>query len=376
MDLPVNLRPRIKLNTITHVRRSLIGGKGKLNVAPNQEVMSSDILGQSMHSAGFSAVNIAKNLGVSSNVGGKYLTKPIGSKIFKGELLGLKKGMFGDKVVTAPSDGVLAEYDSKLGEVMLEFLPKQQPLTSGVFGIVEQVNTDIGEVVIKTSVTEIIGIYGCGKERGGDIEAMGSSSELLSMQMLSHKLSSKIILGGALIYGEALRKAVECGISGIISGGINSLDFKAMSGSVDPHHRIGTDPGISILSTEGFGSMSIGSDIYNIIRAHDGKFAFLNGNTARLLLPSPEASSIINLRKVALPITKEAEGSSDVTFRMIEPGARVRIVWPPFAGWQGRVISIDKTPTQLPSGISTYLLVVETSRKKIMVPYLNVELVA
>ncbi len=132
---------------------------------------------------------------------------------------------------------------------------------------------------------------------------------------------------------------------------------------------------MSVVVSVGFGSMPIGPDIYSTIKNHHGKFGFINGNSNRLLLPSTDLDSIITLRKIKLLVNKEPEGFSKVIVKDIVVGDQVRIVWPPFAGSQGTVVGIDKSSTLLPSGVSTYLVTIETSSRKLKVPYLNVEIV-
>jgi hypothetical protein len=374
MNVTANLRPRIRSNRATHIRRKLVGN-GKISVVVNQEISSSDILGQSARNAGFFSVKIAKLLGVDPEEGAKYLQRPIGSKIYKGELLGLKSSLFGKKFVTAPTDGILDFYDPDKGELRLKSLPKVIPLTSGVYGIVDAVNHQTGEILIKAMVTEITGVLGIGGERGGVLSIINNSSGLLSQRQITADMSNHIIVAGSLILSEGLKKAVECGVYGIITGGLNARDYKAMSGNLDPSQKMGADPGISIVATEGFGSLPIGDDIVKVVSKSNGKYVFLSGNSARLLLPSTDPDSIMALRKVILPQRNEVEGSLDLSLGEIKVGNRVRIIWAPFAGFQGKVVGIDKTLSVLPSGISTYLLTVETKLRKIRVPYPNVELI-
>src|SRR5258708_4083442 len=163
MEIVATLRPRIKLNTVTHIKRSLLGS-GKLTVVKNQEVAPHDILGKSVFSSGFSSVNLTKALKVDPSEGQKYLQRALGKVIYKGELLGFKKGLMSSRQVLAPTDGLIDRYDPKSGEVRLKFLPKENPLAAGVFGIVDQVDQTKGEVLIKTMVTEIYGLYGSGIE--------------------------------------------------------------------------------------------------------------------------------------------------------------------------------------------------------------------
>lgn len=116
MDVVVNRRIRIEKDLITRVHRSL-AGKGTIKVQVGQEVNPSEIIGESQVSAGFRILNLATELSVSPNEVKKYLQRPIGQKIFRGELLAFKSGgmLQTKKIVTAPTDGILEFLDEKSG---------------------------------------------------------------------------------------------------------------------------------------------------------------------------------------------------------------------------------------------------------------------
>ncbi len=373
-QLVANVRTRIQVNRVTHVKRSLIG-EGKLTVRVGEEVQPQDILGQSLLSAGFSAVNIAKMLNVRPSEGGKYIQRPTGKVIYKGELLALKKEIFGKKVVVAPTDGLIETYDAKTGELRLRFLSKEIPLTAGIIGIVDNVNYVTNEVIIKTMVTEIFGILGSGRERSGVLNILGAPGDLVHPTQIQTQMHQQIILTGGLVDSSILRKAAGFGLSGIVCGGLNVVDYRSIMGSINPAKRVGTDVGISIVVTEGFGLIPVGSDIFNLMRPFGGKFVFLNGNINQVLLPTATADSILTLRKSSLPLEKVHDMVPEVELGEIKIGLKVRIIWPPFMGAQGKVISIDQTPTVLESGISTILLTLETTKQKLKIPYTNIEII-
>lgn len=373
MILNANRRQRVEENIITHVVRA-IAGKGKISVKDGQEVTPEQILASFEMNPGFWSIDLAKKLKVKNPDGEKYLQRAIGSRIYKGELLAFKKELLGERIVTSPTDGVVDRYDKEKGEVVLKFFSKSIPLTAGVFGIVAKVDSGRGEVIIKTMATEVYGVLGAGRERGGELVVFDHGDNIVSKEQINKNLERKIIVGGAIIYGEALKKAAQLGVSGIVSGGFNARDFISMAGGLDPNHRLGNDPGMSILATEGYGALPTGEDILSVVKGHSGKFAFLFGNERRLLLPSTEADSIIRLRKVELPLHRWPHSAS-ISIGEIRIGSRVRVIWPPFAGWQAKVVALDQIPTTLSSGISTYLVTVETAHRKLKVPCPNVELI-
>lgn len=375
LALQGNLRQRINLNKCIHVRRAL-AGVGKIFVNKNEEIQPQDIIGKATLSAGFCVVNIASKLGVSPSDGLKFLQRPVGRNIYRGELLAFKKGLLNKKFITAPTDGLIEHYDEKTGELRIQFLPKEIPLTAGVLGIVDDVVPESGEVLIKTMVTEVFGAFGSGKERTGLLDVLCGRGDLLQAGAIKEEMRQYILVCGALVYGEALRKAAGYGVSGLISGGLNASDYKSIINSIDPLGRIGSDVGLSLAGTEGFGPLPISEDIYNLLKANHGKFVIMHGNTGRILLPNTNPDVIASLRKISLPFMKLPDVAPEIMVKGIKVGDKVRLIWPPFMGSIGKIIAMDNQVSKLESGIVTYLLTVETSNRKIKVPFTNIELIA
>ncbi len=381
MSILSNRRVRIDPDVVMRVVR-ILGGKGTITVRVGQEIVPTDIIGTSIQSGGFRTLDLAVMLGVSASEVKKYLQRPMGSKIFKGELLALRGGGFfrGKKTVTSPSDGILYSLDDTTGQLRLQFIPKKDSIPAAVFGVVEKVDTLRQQIIIKTQVTRIFGVVGSGRQREGMIDFIGARGDLITNERVIDKYTGHIVIGGGLIYKEAISAAITCGISGIITGGINAKDYMGMSGdSIVRKNKFGTDIGISLLVTEGFGSLPIGNDIYTLFRQYNGRFAILDGNRGVMNLPSFDSQCMIRIKSSQLP---PLQGESlidsvpNVEAFDLKVGHMVRIVAPPFMSEQGKVISIDSEPTKLASGITTIAVGVETRSRKIIVPYLNLEIIS
>lgn len=373
-DLLANFRVRINPNTCIIIRRKL-EGRGNITANIRDEVKPDDVLGRSLISGGFSSINIANRLAVSPKEAFRYLQRPIGSKIFGGELLAMKKQLFGKKVVTAPTDSLIDSYNDRSGELRLKYLPKEVPLTASVYGVVEQINKYTGEVLIKSIVTEVFGMLGAGHERSGILHLSGSASELVQPNQIIEKYKDFIVVVGGLIYGENLRKAVTIGVKGLIAGGINFSDFRSVGGKILTKSDRPSDVGITLLATEGLGPIKVGDDIYNLLKQFDGRFVFLSGTETKIVLPSLSQDSILSCRKYSFPDVSKVDHRPELRVDTIKMGSTVRIIWPPFMGYQGKVVAIDQTPTVLKSGASTFLITVATTFQRIKVPFPNVELI-
>lgn len=368
--MSTELRLRTKSKSTMHVRRKLSGGQ--LNAKVGQVLEPHDILGEDLVNVGFTVLNLSKALSVRPESAADFLERPIGSKIFKDELLALKQTFFGQKAVVAPTDCIIEAVNSTTGEVRLKFLPKKIPLFSGVYGIVEKINLP-NEVIIKTEADVIFGVIGSGFERFGQLRFLGRNDSLITKEAIDTELRSQILVAGALINADAIREVVTRGIHGIVTGGVNARVMNSVRGSLDPRAISKNDIGFSLLVTEGFGPLSLGDDIFSLLQRFEGKYVFINGNEARLLLPSSDPDSIINIRRVALPDNEISFFQVTLVEGDLDIGSRVRVTWAPFMGAQGKVVHIDGAKTKLDSGIWSNLVTVALKFRKIKVPIENIE---
>ncbi len=378
----VPMRVRVEKNAVVRLKRVLTGN-GKFNVAVGAQVSPSDIIGSATISSGFRIINLATLLSVAPSAVGKYLNRAIGQRIYRNELLAFKGGglFSGKKVITAPTDGILNSLNIKTGELRMSFFPRKEELPAGVFGIVEQIDAERGLMIIRTEVSRVHGMFGSGKLRDGILHILDRRDTLVSKQMILAKHENHILVGGSLFFKDAISSAISSGANGIITGGINAIDYRSIAGNrlVFPS-RLNNDVGISIVACEGFGSIAIGEDIFEILRAYEDKFVSIDGNTGVIDLPSFSSDSIIRVRSTKLPPVEDedliSQTGQDLTrFCELKLGLKVRIIGNAFAGEQGKVIAIDKSETVMPSMVKDFLATIESSRRKIQIPVANCEVI-
>lgn len=372
------MRLRVEKDVVTRVMR-ILRGKGVLNVRVGQQVSPDEIIGSATISAGFRTLNLSTLLSVSPADVGKLLVRKLGQRIYKGELLALKKGWLGKKVVTAPTDGVLDFLNNKTGELRITFLPKKVDLPAGVFGVVEAVDAERGQVIIRTLVCRVYGICGSGHPRDGILHILSRKDALIPKSEILPEYEGHILAGGSLIFKDTLSSAISTGVNGIITGGIEARDYRAVAGGrlVFPK-KIDNDVGISVVVCEGFGSIPIGGDIFEILQSFEGKFVFLDGNKASISLPSPLSSSLVKIKNTKLPeLQKDLTPDSDriALISELECGLKVRVVGNAYLGEQGKLLAVNDSLSLLPSGTYDYLATVETTRRKIQVPVANLEII-
>lgn len=371
-------RTRIIRDQIIHVSRKIDSGKGKITVRAGEEVKPEYVIGDGETVAGFSTVRLAAQLQVDPKEAPLYLTRKLGTRIYQGELLAQRTGRlgFGKKLVVSPADGILEYYDPESGDLKIKFAPKKFKLISGVYGVVDKVEPTLDCAVIRTMCDIVVGLFGSGKERSGILQILGPSEMLTSSRQIGPEHKGNILVGGGLIFLDALQKALSLQVGGIITGGVDAATYKGMTGRyLDISKQKQSDVGVSLMVTEGFGSVPIGLDIYQILKLHEGKFAVLDGNKARLILPSSDQNSIMYIRKCALPPQSLIMADFDKELTQLKLGMLVRVVSATYLGTQGRVVAVDDKMTTLPSGVSAYMVVIETKDKKIKVPFNNLEII-
>lgn len=372
-------RLRIEKDVITRITRAL-RGKGTLSVSIGQEVIPEEIIGSAEIASGFRTLDLAAALSVSPQEVRKYLARDLGQRIYKDELLALKKGglFMGKKVVVAPTDGVIDFVNDKTGELKISFLPKKVNLLSGVYGVIEKIDKDRGQVVIKTQASRVHGVFGSGSLRDGILRILGKRGDLVTKGAIQSKYADHILIGGSLFFKDTISSAISTGVSGIVTGGLNADDYKGMSGGrLAFPKKLDNDIGISVVACEGFGSIPLGPDIFSFLSEYEGRFVFIDGNKALISLPSFSSSCLVKVKSTALPMQQAMAEEMNRTkgISELKVGSNVRIVGNSYLGEQGVILSVDSSSTLLPSGIRTYIATIETSGRKIQVPVANLEII-
>lgn len=369
-------RLRIEKEVIVRIRRNL-NGRGKLSASLGQEVRPEEIIGIGEFSGGFTTLNLSQALEVSAREVEKALRKSLGSRIYKGELLAYKSGWLLKKAkyITSPIDGIFDFLNRETGEIRITRMPEKTNLPAGVYGVVEEVDESLGQVTIRTQVSRVWGVCGSGRVREGILEMISRRGDLLEKKVISPKFEGHILVNGSLIQKESIMMGISNGINGIITGGINASDYKSIAGGrlIFPK-KLENDIGLSLLVCEGFGSLPLGEDIYELLLEHKDRFVTIDGNHTILNLPAYQSSCMNKIRKTKLPKVADSD-FNQISLVDLTVGQKVRAVGTSYASEQGKVVAIDRSKTLLGSGISSYLITVVTNRRKIQVPTNNLEVI-
>src|SRR5690606_2906401 len=98
--------------------------------------------------------------------------------------------------------------------------------------------------------------------------------------LISESMRGKIVVGGARMTGDAVRKAISLQAAAVVSGGMDDADLRAILGydlgvAVTGSEQLGT----TLVVTEGFGEIAMAERTFRLLAEHAGAFAAVNGAT-------------------------------------------------------------------------------------------------
>ena len=319
-------------------------------------------------------IRMAELLGVTNNDIPAFMLKQQGDKVAKGELIAKYTPFFGliKKEVKAPVDCTIENISTETGQVIVRGAPIPVEINAYIPGLIKKVIPSEG-VVIETNAALIQGIFGIGGEQKGELlTIVKSREEVLTDEYIKKEYKDKIIVGGKIVTLEAMKKAKEVGVKGIVVGGVRSIDITAFLGYEIGVAITGEEPiSLSIIATEGFGEMNMSTRTFDLLSEFNGKKCAINGATqirAGVLRP-----------EIIIPYEEKAgiqeEASIDLALGM-RSGTPIRIIAPPYFGEIGTVIRLPVELLKVETGADVRVVEIELgSGEKVVVPRANVEII-
>jgi len=316
-------------------------------------------------------INIAFKLGVEPSEVERLMVKKVGDVLQEGDILARKKLFLGlsEDVVRSPIPGTLESVSAQTGMIVLRSHPVPVTASAHISGRVVEVLEGEG-VVIETPAALVQGIFGIGGERHGPIHlAVNSPHETLDASKLTPAMKGKVVVGGGLVTLDAVRKALNLGVEGIIAGGINDKDLSNFLGYDIGLIITGQEHfGLSLIVTEGFGEISMTEDTFALLRSLDGLEASINGTThIRAGVTRPE---------VIVPRRDYEPNGQDETIPLVAVGDSVRVVRYPYFGKLARLLEIVENytlPSEVEAPVGKVLL---EDGSTVAIPLANLELFA
>lgn len=297
----------------------------------------------------------------------------IGEPIEKGQLVAETKGLFGmfKSQVTSDFAGTVEAISDVTGNVLVREPSIPIEMDAYIEGRVADLLPQEG-AIIETRCALVQGIFGVGGERTGVVRvAVANVSEALEGSHIQDSDAGKILVGGSGISADALQRAQQVGVKGLIAGGIKDSDLIKLLGYEIGVAITGTENiPLTLLVTEGFGYLAMAGRTFELLKTLDGKMASINGATQiRAGVIRPE---------LIVPIAADvAQSQRAVEAHELKVGTSIRVIREPYFGRLGSVTDLPAQLQVVDSGTEVRVLRAKLDKgEEVTVPRANVEIIA
>lgn len=322
-------------------------------------------------------IKVASKLGIEPSEVPALLTVKVGDKVNRGDIVAVTKGMWGlfKSECKSNTTGTVELISNITGNVGVREAPTPIEVDAYIPGKIIEVLDGEG-VVIEAHGALIQGIFGIGGERRGEIMMITSGPDQpITADMITAQHAGKIIVGGSNLSGEALRKAHELGVTGIVVGGIVDKDLVDYLGydigvAITGHEDIP----LTLVLTEGFGTIAMAGRTFNLLKSLVGKTASICGATQI-------RAGVIRPEVIVADDSENAGGTTAdevVPSFSLEPGTNIRIIREPYFGLLATVTALPHHLVTVGSGAEVRVLEAKlnSTGEIVTVPRANVEIVA
>lgn len=340
--------------------------KGTVLVKKGDKVKAEDLVAETLLPGKVVPFNLANKLGVTPNLVNEYLRVKAGDNLTKGQLLAESKGFLGlfKNSVKSPIEGEIENISSITGQMLLREPRIPVQIKAFMDGLVVEVIEEEG-VIIENKAAYIQGIFGIGGETFGKIKVIANDpDQVISATDLDKSCKDMVIVVGSLVTLDVINKAIELGVSGIITGGLDDQDLKKLLGynigvAITGHEQIG----LTIVATEGFGKITMASKTFELLKQFEGHKTSIHGKTQiRAGVMRPE---II----IPLPFDEKELIAPEPKMATLEIGTTIRIIRQPNFGKIATVTGLPEKLTPVESETLVRILEAQLeSGEKVTIP--------
>jgi hypothetical protein len=371
--------PGLKVTELTRVRRErILPLKGTVIVEQGQKVSAEDIVAKTELPGPVKTINVVNLLGIDQQQIHDYMLKKVGESFTTGEVLAETKPPMGMKFLSFMQNRVVAEFDGTVqnisevtGQVILAYPPREVNIRAYIDGTITEIRPGEG-VVVEASASFVQGIFGIGGEAYGQLRiAVSGPEDVLDKDDIRSEYHGKVIVGGSLFTREAMDRAREVGVAGVIVGGFHDKNLRELLGYDLGVAITGTeDIGLSLVMTEGFGQIAMAQKTFNLLKKREGSRASISGATQiRAGVIRPE---------VIIPAEEGSRGGDgtkqeNIGTQLQDP---VRCIREPYFGRIGRVKKMIPELYEVESETKVRVLEVEfEDGTTAVVPRANIEMI-
>jgi hypothetical protein len=346
---------------------------GEVRVSVGDRVSADDVVAETALPGNVNPINLSNQMSLPPKDVIACMLKQEGEPIAKDEPLAQTKGIFGMFKTTVNSrfEGTVETVSPVTGQVIIRGAPLPVQVRAYIGGEVVSVSEHEG-CEVEADIAYMQGIFGVGGETHGPIMvACDSNDQVVTPDLITADMKGAVIIGGARITVEAIKKAQSIGAAAIISGGLDDEDLKSLLGydlgvAITGRENLG----ITVIVSEGFGDIAMAERTFAMLKEHSGHEASVNGATQiRAGVMRPEV--IIPLSEVPA-----SDRDADSESGELAIGRTLRVIRDPWFGMIGEVSALPAEPHVLGSGSKARVLEVKfPSGEMAIVPRANVELI-
>lgn len=347
--------------------------KGEVLLPVGSSVHPDTVVARAMLPGPLQTLKLAEKLGCEPKDIGQFFHLKEGDPVEKGQTVAVSKGLFGFFKQTVLSDytGTIEAISEVTGNALVREASIPVEVTAYIEGTIAEVIPEEG-AIIETRGAMVQGIFGVGGERYGTIRvAVSGPDDVLHGDNIHEQDAGKILIAGAGVTYDAIAKAAQMGVLGLVAGGIKDSDLTQFLGYDIGVAITGTEAiPLTLLVTEGFGFLAMAERTFKLFQSLEGKGASINGATQiRAGVIRPE---------VIVPLSERVE-NAEAAGQVFELkiGTPVRVIREPYFGRLGTVSDLPAQLMTVDSGTEVRVLKAKLEDgSEVLVPRANVEIVA
>jgi hypothetical protein len=193
----------------------------EVKVSAGQKIAAGSVLAEGQGQAHEEIINLAGQLKLSPQKAVKALKKNLGDSVSSGEVLAVKKSLFGSQKIISKFSGIIAKIDEASGDLVIRVSgdeAKKNTIACPIDGIIDSL--DKQKIVIKTDKQAFLATDGVGAEKEGELLYIPD----FNGNKLNDKVEDKIILAEN-VDRVAVFKAIGLDASGVITKNLEDIDF-------------------------------------------------------------------------------------------------------------------------------------------------------
>lgn len=347
--------------------------KGEVLVEEGDTVEYDTVIARALLPGLLQTIRLAEKLGVEAREAPGMTHLKIGSTVEKGQVIAETKGFFGlfKQTVLAEVAGTVEAISEVTGNILVREDSIPVEMAAYVRGKIVSVIEDEGAVV-QTRGAMVQGIFGIGGERNGTVRvAVASPEEVLDTHHIQDDDQNLILVGGAGVTYDALVRANEVGVVGIVVGAVRDVDLTKLLGydigvAITGQEEVVT----TLVVTEGFGQLSMAGRTFKLLQSLQGRNASLNGATQI-------RAGVIRPELIAPIQHSDDELVPEHSGNLLEIGSPIRIIREPYFGKLGKVTGLPAQLQTVESGAEVRVLTARLDDgSEVSVPRANVEIIA